>query len=333
MNKTLSIKDIAKMCGTSVATVSRVLNNTGRYSVKTEKRVMDIVNATGYTPNLVARGLRASKMNIIGILTPDITNEFFAKLVNGIQIELFRQNYHSIICNTNEEPEMERKHLEMLQQQHVAGIIFIGGLEFFTSTGAAVPTVYIDRSPPYAQRGENCIVVESDNTQGGKQAAMRLLDRGCKKIVMLTDVRRPSSQQNRINGFIEAHGIAGVAINTELIIDLYDISFNAAYNATNKLFENNITFDGIFASTDWLAIGAYVALTERGIKVPDDVGLVGYDDISIARHNAKPLTTIKQDVEAITKATVDGLLDLTSEGMEPQKEVKIPISLIIRETA
>jgi LacI family transcriptional regulator len=332
-NRGLSIKDIAAMSGVSIATVSRVINGTGRCSKATKERVMAIVDATNFKPNMVARGLRKNHMNIIGIIVPDITNEFFAKLVNEIQTDLFASSYQSFICNTDEDMAMELRYIKVLQTQNVAGII-CAGAGYTENAAKAIPTAFIDRSPSFAQIADsNFFVVESDNALGGRLATERLIERGCREIIMFTDARRFSSQQHRINGYIEAHGVAGIPLKTSNIIDLDEINFMAAYKKTNTLIDQGLRFDGIFASTDWLAMGAYAALTERNIRVPEDVKLVGFDDISAARYNAKPITTIRQDVSAIAAAAVTELLNRI-KGIDPDNEkVTIPVTLVIRETA
>jgi LacI family transcriptional regulator len=332
-NRKLLIKDIAAMSGVSIATVSRIINGTGRYSKATKERVMAIVSATRFKPNLVARGLRVNQMNIIGIIVPDITNEFFAKLVNEIQKERFMSSYQVFICNTNEDTVIERHYFEALRSQNVAGII-CAGVGYAESIASDIPTAFIDRSPSSAQTDDsNFFVVESDNVLGGRLATERLIGQGCREIIMFTDSRRLSSQQDRINGFIEAHGMAGIPLKTSNIINLDEINYMAAYKKTNELIDQGVRFDGIFASTDWLAIGAYAVLMERGIRVPEDVKLVGFDDISWAQYNAKPITTIRQDVSAISKAVVMELLNRINGTEAVNKRVTIPVTLVIRETA
>jgi LacI family transcriptional regulator len=294
---------------------------------------MAIVSATKFKPNLIARGLRTNQMNIIGIIVPDITNEFFAKMVNEIQKELFVLSYQVLICNTNEDTVIERYCFEALFSQNVAGIICAGG-GYAESIASSIPTAFIDRSPSSAQTAySNFFVVESDNFLGGRLATERLIERGCREIIMFTDSRRPSSQQDRINGYIEAHGAAGIPLKTSNIINLDEISYMAAYKKTNELIDQGLRFDGIFASTDWLAMGAYAMLKERGIRVPEDVKLVGFDDISLAQYNVKPITTIRQDISAISKAVVAELLNRISGTEVVKKKVTIPVTLIIRETA
>jgi LacI family transcriptional regulator len=334
-NRKLLIKDIAAMSGVSIATVSRVINGTGRCSRATKERVMAIISATRFKPNLVARGLRVKQMNIIGIIVPDITNEFFAKLVNEIQKELFKSSYQLFICNTNEDTVMERHYFEALRSQNVAGIICAGvGVGYAESVAGDIPIGFIDRSPSLAHTAYgNFFFVESNNFLGGRLATERLIERGCREIIMFTDSRRPSSQQDRINGYIEAHGVAGIPLKTSNIINLDEISYIAAYKKTNDLIDQGLRFDGIFASTDLLAIGAYTVLMERGIRVPDDVKLVGFDDISWAQYSVKPITTIRQDVSAISKTVVTELLNRIQGTEAMNKRVIIPVTLVIRETA
>ncbi|MDR1640894.1 MAG: LacI family transcriptional regulator [Clostridiales bacterium] len=333
MDKThVSIKDIASMAGVSIATVSRVLNKTGRYTKETEERVNAVMKATNYHPNLVARGLRVNRMNNIGIITPDITNEFFAKLVMELQTELFAAGYCSLICNTNENPDMERRHFSMLQSQNVAGIIYMAGSGTFESmTSKGAPTAYIDRVPDFALP-ENSVIVESDNFSGGMLATSLLLSKGCKDILLLSDKRRLSSQQNRINGYHESHSRAGAVVNTKLIRDLDSVSFGAAYSALGEAISLGIKFDGIFASTDWLAMGAYQAAKEHGLRIPEDVKLVGYDGISAALYNEKPITTICQNTLEIARATVEAVISFIQGKEIAEQRIKVPVALAERET-
>ena len=334
MSIRLGLKDIAAMSGVSIATVSRVINSTGRCSEATRERVMSIVTATSFKPNLVARGLRVNQMNIIGIIVPDITNEFFAKLVNEIQRYLFDSSYQVFICNTNEDMAMEKHYFEALRSQNVAGLI-CAGVGYTEHSVSTIPTAYIDRSPSFTNTtNNNFFIVESDNALGGRLATERLIGHGCRKILMFTDSRRHSTQQDRVNGYIEAHGAAGIPLKRSNIIYLDEVNYMSAYKKTNELIKKNIRFDGIFASTDWLAMGAYAALAEKGIKIPEDIKLVGFDDISAAKYNAKPITTIRQDISAISRETVHELLNRI-KGNEPKNNNRftIPVTLVVRETA
>lgn len=331
MKKKLSIKDISEMSGVSIATVSRVINKNGRYSKETEERVKAVIEQNHYVPNMVAKGLRTNRMNNIGIIVPDITNEFFVQLVREIEKSLFDSNYSSFICNTNEEAEIERKHLKMLRTQNVSGVIYISGTDMADYSDLLdTPTVFIDRIP----KNDNgkYVVIESDNWRGGFLAGKLLLDKGCRNIVMLTDRRRLSSQRERVDGFLEAHRQAGVPVREDSIVDVEQVTFRQAYNAVCGLLEEDRHFDGVFASTDWLAMGAYVALSERRIRVPQDVKIVGFDDISVAEYNAKPITTIHQQVDMIGKLAARSILDLIQNKPVHLRHHTVPVYLVERAT-
>ena len=331
MKKNLSIKDISAMSGVSIATVSRIINKNGRYSKETEERVKAIIEENNYVPNMVAKGLRTNRMNNIGIVVPDITNEFFVQLVREIEKSLFSYTYSSFICNTNEEAETELKHLKMLRTQNVSGIIYISGTDKKGYRELLdVPTVFIDRVPEKA--GRKYVVIESDNKEGGFLATSLLLKKGCRNVVMLADRRRLSSQKERVQGYLEAHEQMGVPVCKSNIIDLEQVSFQQAYDAVSALLDEGRVFDGVFASTDWLAMGAYVALSERHIPVPEKVRIVGFDDISISKYNAKPITTIHQQVDVIGQAAVRSLLDLIQNKPLAAQRHTVPVFLVERET-
>ncbi len=331
MKKKLSIKDISAMSGVSIATVSRIINKNGRYSKETEERVKAIIEENNYVPNMVAKGLRTNRMNNIGIIVPDITNEFFVQLVHEIEKSLFDYNYSSFICNTNEEADIEMKHLKMLRTQNVSGIVYISGTNKSEYGDLLdVPTVLIDRVPKDTHG--KYVMIESDNRQGGCLATKLLLEKGCRNIIMLTDRRRLSSQQERVQGYLDAHGQMNIPAKENNIIDVEQVSFRQAYSTISRLLETGREFDGIFASTDWLAMGSYVALSERHIQVPQQVKIVGFDDISIAEYNAKPITTIHQQVDLIGQAAVRSLLDLIQNKPLGVRRHTIPVYLVERGT-
>lgn len=333
MKENISIKGISELAGVSIATVSRIINENGRYSKETEEKVKRIIAENNYVPNMVAKGLRTQKMTNIGIIIPDIKNEFFVKLAYEIETELFKYGYGSFICNTNEDVEMEQKRIQMLKVQNISGLIYISG----GSSGAAhsiqnIPTVFIDRTPVTESPDKHYIVIESDNVQGGYLATKELLDSGCRKIVLLTDKRRLSSQAARIEGYRKAHAEAGVLVKEENIIYLDRIEFQDALTSVTDLLEKGFAFDGIFASTDWLALGSYAALNKKGISIPKQVKIVGYDDISVSEFNALPITTIHQQIDVIGSTAVKFLLQLLDGKPIEEQKLKIPVYLVKRQS-
>lgn len=321
------------MAGVSIATVSRIINENGRYSKETEEKVKKIIAEYNYVPNMVAKGLRTQKMTNIGIIIPDITNEFFVKLAYEIEMELFKYGYGSFICNTNEDVEIEQKRLQMLKVQNISGLIYISG----GSSGAAqniqnIPTVFIDRTPVSEDPEKHYIFIESDNVQGGYLATKELLDRGCRKIVLLADKRRLSSQAARIEGYRKAHAEAEVTVDENCILNLDKVDFQNALLLVTDLLEKGFAFDGIFASTDWLALGSYAALNKKGIHIPKQVKIVGYDDISVSEFNALPITTIHQQIDVIGSTAVRFLLQLLEGKPVEEQMTKVPVYLVKRQS-
>lgn len=332
MKNKISIKGISEMAGVSVATVSRIINENGRYSKETEEKVKKIIKEYNYVPDMVAKGLRTKKMTNIGIIIPEITNEFFVKLAYEIETRLFSLGYGSFICNTNEDVEMEQKRLQMMRVQNVSGLIYIsGGSSGVDEYIQDIPTVFIDRTP-VTNDLEQYIMIESDNVLGGYLATKELLDRGCKSIIMLTDRRRLSSQAARIEGYKKAHEEAGIPLKETNIINLDKMKFDTAKDRVSRLLEEGVPFDGIFATTDWLALGSYAALTKKGIKIPQDIKIVGYDDISVAEFNALPITTIHQQIDVIGKHAVDYMLQLLKNQPIEEKLKRIPVYLVKRQS-
>jgi len=333
MKNNVSIKEISELSGVSVATVSRIINENGRYSKETEERVKRIIKENNYVPNMVAKGLRTNKMTNIGIILPDIQNEFFIKLAYEIEKNLFGYGYGTFICNTDEDIEIEQKRIQMMKVQNICGLVYIsGGAGNAPETAMEIPTIFIDRTPVNIGPEDDFIVIESDNRQGGFVAVSELIEKGCRDIIMLTDRRRLSSQKLRIDGYRQAHGAAGYGVDEGKIIDLDKMDFKTAYDKVMELIDNGTRFDGIFASTDWLALGSYVALHERGIGIPDEVKIVGYDDISISEFNALPITTVHQQIDLIGKNTVEYLLRLMDGKQVEEKLLKIPVYLVRRKS-
>jgi LacI family transcriptional regulator len=333
MKENISIKGISELAGVSIATVSRIINENGRYSKETEEKVKKIIAEYNYVPNMIAKGLRTQKMTNIGIIIPDITNEFFIKLAYEIEKELFKYGYGTFICNTNEDVEMEQKRLQMLKMQNISGLIYIsGGSSSAANNIHTIPTVFIDRTPVTEEPDQHYIVIESDNIQGGYLATNELLEQGCRKIVMLTDKRRLSSQAARIEGYRRAHAHAGVPVDEANIIYLDKVDFQNALTYVTGLLENNIKFDGIFASTDWLALGSYAALTKKGVIIPKQVKIVGYDDISVSEFNALPITTIHQQIDIIGSTAVKFLLQLLNGQKVEEQMLQVPVYLVKRQS-
>ena len=219
----LSIKDIARLAGVSVATVSRVINQNGRFSKETERKVLDIIEQYNYRPNELARGLRVHKAQVIGVIVPDITNEFFAHIVKKIENELIKKGYMAIICDTNDEVELEGEYIEMLKALQIGGIIYVSGDQKINPI-ENIPAVYIDRQPNFADSQHFAAFIGSDNRQGGYIATKRLLEAGKKKIAIVLQNKAIATQESRLNGYIQALKEAGQGYDERLVMRVYFVN-------------------------------------------------------------------------------------------------------------
>lgn len=327
----LSIKQISELSGVSTATVSRVINHNGRFSKETEERVLSVIEEYQYVPNMVARGLRRNASQIVGIIVPDITNEFFARIVLRIQMKLFEKNFSAVICNTNENEQLEISHLQFLKAQNVSGLIFISGNPSHAQPSSSLPTVFIDRRPQDV-RAKDTIIIESDNVLGGYLAGKALLKSGAKRIATIMDSRMHTAGETRYQGWKRAMDEAKMPILPELQMRVQEVGFSAAHESVRQLWESGQCFDALFCGTDWLAMGALAALHERGVHVPSDVKVIGFDDVSIATFSSKPITTIHQDAEKMGDMAVELLLKrMDGEKIEEPHRV-LDVSLIVRAT-
>lgn len=331
-NKKISLIDIARLSGVSTATVSRVINNNGRFSEETGERVRKIIKEYGYVPNTLARSLRTNRSQAVGILVPDITNEFFATIAQKIQMELLKHNYSSMICNTDESEEVEKEHLKILKAQLVSGLIYISGSSAMDKElKNNIPTVYIDRKPHF-ENGHQYAYITSDNKKGGYLATKELIDAGCKKIAIVRFERKISSYEERYEGYKEALREFGIKSISEQIIFVDKVSINRGYDIMKKIYESNLDIDGIFFTTDVLAVGALNYLNEKHVDVPNSLKIIGFDNISLSNITLPKLTTINQKVDEIAETSVSLLKSMIETDKEVRIEKEIDVKLVKRST-
>ncbi|HBU12911.1 MAG TPA: LacI family transcriptional regulator [Clostridiales bacterium] len=330
--KDLSIKDIAKQCGVSVSTVSRVLNNTGRCSAATRERIRQVIGESGYRPSVFARGMRTGCLNAVGIIVPDITNEFFSSITLAIQNKLFESGTMTLICNTNERRELQHRQLEMLRASKVSGLIFISGEEIGEEEFAdGIPKIFIDRLPGNAA-AKKAVTIEVDNYTGGLLAAGEMLHAGCRRIAGLFDGRGLSTKTARYAGFLRAHEEHGIKAVRELHCPLSKISYEEGYRAVKRLIGTGAEFDGIFCYSDLLAYGAIHALAEASIPVPDACLVTGFDNIAPSEFSNPPVTTVEQPVREMGELAAELITRMRNGAWPENNRYVLPVKLIRRKT-
>ncbi|BBM35349.1 LacI family DNA-binding transcriptional regulator [Pseudoleptotrichia goodfellowii] len=327
--KVVSIKELAEMSEVSIATVSRVINKKGGYSKETEEKILKLAESKSYQQNVNARSLRTKKSQTIGVIVPDISNEFFAKIIQAVEKQAIKYNYSVFVCNTDENIEIEKRQLNNLIGQFVDGIIYIGGgVQLGNETQALkIPMIYIDR---YIDDKE--IYIESDNFHGGYLAGQELIQSGCRKIAVMKDIRKISSAHKRYLGFLKALKDSKVGFDEKLLCDITVISYKEAKEKTLELLDSGEVFDGVFATNDTLALGVMTALNERRIRIPNEVKIVGFDNISASEIAGIPLTTINQNKRKMGELAVELLMDKILSRKSNVNNIKIPVNLIRRKS-
>ncbi|QSO51024.1 LacI family DNA-binding transcriptional regulator [Alicyclobacillus curvatus] len=283
-----TIKDVARMAGVSVSTVSRVINESGYSSPETRQKVLQCMQELGFSPNDVARGLVSGRTASIGLLIPDVSNPFFADIARGAEDAAIAQGYSLILCNSDWKMERERMYLDTLRSKRVEGVVVAGSRSEEDTLKKAIgtlPFVMVDRRAKKIGAS-----VWIDNTQGAMAATEHLIDIGCKRIAHITGPELSPSSTARLEGFKRVVKQA----NVDYRIIEGDFRYAGGYEAGRQLFIGGSAPDGIFAANDLMAIAVIQVAQSLGIRVPEDVVVVGYDNIAMAEYVSPKLTTVEQ---------------------------------------
>lgn len=333
MKNSINLKEIAEICGVSVATVSRVINQNGRFSDETGKRVRKVIEEYGYRPNQIAKGLRTNKVNLVGVIVPDITNEFFSVLVLALQKELFRAGYSLMIFNTDESEAMEQQCLASMMSMNISAIVSMDDKwDLQNQVSRKTPVIYVDRKSELGAVDENAVFLLSDHEEGAYLAGKELALCGCKKTACITGLADAPVTIMRNKGFHRACQEFGMELSPDLVFVPHEVSMQSGYAIMEQALQSGKQFDGIFCETDWLAIGALSALLDHHIDVPGKVQIIGFDDIRAAKVARQPLTTIRQYSEKIGVCAANMILSYLEGNKVDRHEIIVPVELVRRTT-
>lgn len=326
-----TIYDVARLAGVSTATVSRALNGTGRIAPATQAAIDAAVAQLGYSPNTIARSLVTKTTQTIALLLPDITNPFYAGLVSGIQASALSRDHTMLLCTTEGDPEREEQYLNLLQAKHVDGALVDGlvlpsdRIARFVKDG--FPIVCLDRDID----SRSIPLVQVDNYVGGFHATKHLLSLGHKHIAHVKGAPDLRLSEERLEGFWAAHEHQRLVPNVSLIVQ-GSFTEESGYRAARGLLESRKRFTAVFAANDLSAIGVMRAASEVGMRVPQDLSVVGFDDIRLASYTTPPLTTVRQPAERIAARATELLMDLTQgKKVEVGRHLLEP-ELVVRES-
>ena len=337
-----TLKDVARETGLTVTTVSRVLNNRGYISEETREKVYAAMKKLNYRPNEVARSLSKKSTNTIGVIVPHIRHPYFSELISNLENEASKRGYKMILCNSQEKENKEREYLEMCTSNRVAGIVLCSaGVAVEEFQGSNIPLITIER---YMENGTAS--VECDNRQGGKLAAEHLIACGCKNLLHISGVYETAMPaDDRALGFIEVCEKAGVshrevATNTyqynnleyhDFLEEVLKENYHVDNTAENDENCGKSRIDGIFASSDLIAAQVLQVCSKLGIRVPEDIKLVGFDDVNISSLTTPRITTIHQPIKEIAELTLELLIN-AQDGKTVAKRSLLPVSLVKRES-
>ncbi|KPL83436.1 LacI family transcriptional regulator [Thermanaerothrix daxensis] len=326
-----TIREVAARAGVSPTTVSHVINNTRFVSPEARERVLQAMEELGYRPNVLARSLRRGETRTLGLILPDSANPFFAEIARAIEDAAFHEGYNVILGNSENELEKERLYVDVLITKQVDGLIFVAAGDRSQSledlVGRGVPVVVVDRQLIALEVD----TVLADNLQGGLLATRHLIRLGHRRLGCITGPSHLTPSAQRVIGYRQALVEAGLPVDEDLIVR-GDFSPRSGYLATRRLFTLAHPPTAIFACNDMMAIGALRALAELGRRVPEEVAVVGFDDIELASYTTPPLTTVRQDKVALGRAAVQLLLERIADRRLPARRQVIPTTLIERET-
>lgn len=324
-----NIKDVAKKAGVSPATVSRVINGQPYVGDDVRARVQDAIRELRYRPNRVAQRLRAAKSHLVGVILSDIRNPFYTMALEGIEQILSAQGMSVLICNAGIKPERENDFIKLMQAEGVSGIIIAPRRETSDVLNEAVndglPVVVIDRRMTKPMTD----VVLADNHNGARLAVQHFIEHGYRRIATVAGPAYLASGRERYQGYVQALQEAGIPLD-ERLVRVGNYQLDTGYALTRELITTNELPLALFVANNLMTIGALNAIHEAGLTIPDDVAVIGFDDLPWAVSLSPALTTVGQPAFDIGIHAAELLLNRIAFPDRPTRTVVLNTELIVR---
>lgn len=327
-----TIKDVAKLAGVSTTTVSHVINETRHVAEDTKKSVLVAIQQLNYSPSAVARSLKVNTTKSIGMVVTNSEAPYFAEIIHAVEDYCYRQGYSLFLCNTQNDPEKIKNHLEMLSQKRVDGILVMcseyrENSRDLLKSFSYLPMVVMDWGPI----NPNTDLILDNSFEGGYLAAKHLLENGHKEIAYLSADLSKTTARKRYEGFMKALEENGLSINPNW---LFEGAFEPedGYECMNKILAQSHHPTAVFCCNDVMALGAMSAITDAGFSVPADFSIVGYDNIHASRFYAPPLTTIHQSKARLGERALQLLFERIESKSDKRETIEIHPELVIRKS-
>ncbi|MBT3670282.1 MAG: LacI family DNA-binding transcriptional regulator [Chloroflexi bacterium] len=332
-SKNITIQDVANLAKVSTTTVSHVINETRPVSKDLRDRVNSAIVELGYRPNILARGLRRNETTMIGLIVPNNANPFYAEVSKGVESVCFEKGYNVILCNSDRDIEKEVRYTDLLTEKRVDGILFVGAWigentsHLENTSKQNIPIVVVDRFVPNL----DIDLVVTDNVLGGWLATSHLYGLGHKRIACIAGTPQFTPNAERIQGYEKALDEANISINPDLIIRS-NFQFEGGYKAAQQLLSQEDRPTAIFACNDLMAIGAMRAAIDLGYSIPEDLSIIGYDDVQMTKYTNPQLTTISQPMFEMGNRAAEMLIERIHESEIPQRKKILEPNLVVRGT-
>ena len=330
----ITIEDVARRAGVSKTTVSRILNGNYNHNTKeTIEKVLKAVKELEYRPNALAKGLKSMKTNVIGIVLSNFRNEFWFKVLEGVEDTCKTEGYNLMICNSDGDPDLEEQYIREFQMRQLDGILInptVRNQKLYEDlVNNQYPMVVINRKVPNL----NVHNVVVDNVKGGYLAVNHLMEQGCKNVMLLSyKYENISTWQERVHGYRQAMIDNGFSVGDLKIVEINDKS--QVHSSIAEALQNDPDIDGIFSTNNLLTLELLDALKYLDKKIPDDIAVVGYDDTIWSKHVHPPLTTISQPAYDIGKESAKLLISEIKMGKsQAVKNIIFQPELLIRESS
>ena len=328
MNYLVSIKDVARYCGVSAMTVSRAINNSNEISDETKEKILKACRELGYKPNSAAKSLITKKTKMIGLVIPDIANQYYANISKGVSSYIEEYGYGLILCNSDRKKSNEKGYLDFLSEGRVDGIIILPVApkkEDYEAVAKQIPMVMADN---YAE-GLEVSFVGNDNYYGGTKIFEHLIKQGYKRIGVILGGKNSTASNERFRAFKDVLGKSGLDFHKEMVFNS-SATFEDGFTLAETLIKKGV--DCIWTVNDTVAMGVIKYCYLNGINLPKDLGIAGYDNIEQASMLPIPLTTVDQNDKLMGKIAAELLMDLINVEGTRNKVVTLEPKLIVRKS-
>jgi LacI family transcriptional regulator len=328
------MRQIAERAEVSIGTVSHVINGTATVREKLRLRVLEAIRSLGYQPSQLGRGLRRNQTSMIGIIIPDITNPFFPGVVRGVEDVAYQRSYRIVLCNTDNDPHKETSYFNELRSYRPAGLLVIPsaeshiGTQLRATSASGPPVVCIDRRPS----GWDGDVVVVANEAGSYTATRYLLRMGHRRLAVITGPKHLANAVERLKGFRRALSEERISIQPEYIQEAR-FDRDSGYKAALHLLRMLPRPTAIFACNDLMALGVLLAAREMNVSCPEELSVVGFDNLDFAEFTAPALTTVHQSGYQLGATAARLLLERIDGSKQRPKRVVLPTELKIRHSA